>query len=169
MQHESFAELALQAQNTALSQELARCNELSETYGLRLNDEQVRSLLLAREQSLRDTGRMEPGAGVLPRIIYAFCDSPYLDRHTYAQTLASLQDLFYALKSEVENAMTDGELIEALACVYNGRAQGSLEYLENLTVGELYRALTHRSGYDEDDDEDAAEDAEGWSEDGSDE
>ena len=165
MQHESFAELALQAQNTALSQELARCNELSETYGLRLSGGQIQALLAAREQSLRDTGRMEPGSGVLPRLIYAFCDSPYMDRHTYAQTLSTLQDLFYALKSEVENAMTDDELIEALARIFNGRAQGSLEYLDNLTVGELYRAMSHRSGYDEEDGVDASE----WAEDDADE
>lgn len=155
---ESFASLALRAQADTMTRELARCNERTETYGLRLSEGQMQSLLLARAEALRDTGRVEPGGGVLPRIIDAFCDSPYIMRDTYAQTIAFLQDLFYALKNEIENAMTDDELIEALARVYNGRAQGSLEFLEDLTVGDLYRALTHRASDCEDDADDTGED-----------
>jgi hypothetical protein len=35
----------------------------------------MRSLIVSEQQSLRDCGRLEFGEGILPRLIYTFCDS----------------------------------------------------------------------------------------------
>lgn len=139
------------ARETALIHELEKCNDLSERYGLSLSAAQMRTLLNARANALADTGRLELGESILPRLIYAFCDSPYIARDDYCETLSSLLTLFYAFKSDLETALSDDELIEAMRVLFNGRAQGSLEYMENVTVGELYRAA---NGLPEDGDED---------------
>lgn len=149
---DSFTMIALQAQALAAAQELRKCNELSQRYGLTLTETQITSLVQSRFNSLRYTGRTELGGGVLPKLVYAFCDSPYIARDEYCETLATLQELFYTFKNESEDAMSDDELIEALKRVFDGKAQGSLDYLENLTVSDLYHALAGR-GDDEDEDE----------------
>jgi hypothetical protein len=126
----------------AMITRLSQCNELTEKYGLSLSEGDMRMLAEARGNALRSTGRVEFGAGALPGLIYAFCDSPYLLRTEYAQTLAALQELFYAFKNEYGDAFSDDELTEAMEKLYDGRLQGSLEALENATGGDLYRALT---------------------------
>lgn len=125
---------------TELSQQtLERCNALSERFGLRLTLEQARELERARLRALEDTGRIELEGGVLPKLIYAFCDSPYLEADTYAETLEALQTLFYAFKAETHDALSDDEVIEGMAAAFHGPAQGSLEYLEGLSAAGLYR------------------------------
>ena len=149
---DSFSIKAQQGQAMAAARELQQCNTLSERYGLSLSENQIQALVQARFESLRYAGRMELGGGVLPKLVYAFCDSPYITRDDYADTLMVLQELFYTFKNESEDSLSDDELMEALKRIFDNRAQGSLEYLENLTVSDLYRALRGQSdGYEEED------------------
>jgi len=131
----------LKAREVALTRELEQCNDLSERYGLRLSGAQIHTLLEARATALADTSRVEFGESVLPRLIYAFCDSPLISRDEYCTTLTELITLFYAFQNDFNDAFSDDELIDAMHKLFNGRAQGSLEYLENATVGDLFQAL----------------------------
>ncbi len=120
-------------------QEIKECNEFSGRYGLMLNDAEIRELVEARKKALRDADRIEFGGGVLPKIIRAFCDSPYLDRENYAATLAELQEAFYYFKSDAQEAFSDDELVEFMADVFNERAQGSVDFLTTVSLEELCR------------------------------
>ncbi len=72
-------------------QDIRECNEIGERFGLSLNDEEIRELMECRAKALKDTGRVEFGDGILPKLIYAFCDSPYIDEDNYESTLIGLQ------------------------------------------------------------------------------
>ena len=142
-----------QAQKAAMAETLRKTNSLTERYGLSLSETQIAALTDARVSSLLDTGRVETGEGILPKLIYAFCDSPFLFRDEYCQTIAALQDLFYTFRNELEDALSDDELILAMQRLYNGPGQGSLEYLENATVSDLYRAWQGEEEGDYEDDD----------------
>lgn len=133
---------------------LRSLNDTAEGYGLSLNDAQIAALAAARGEALARTGRVELGEGILPKLANAFMDSPYIQRGDYAETLGALQELFYQLKNECEDGLTDDELVEAMQTIYNHKAHGSLEYLENLSVEHLYRALRSSAPDEEEDDED---------------
>lgn len=120
-------------------QEIRACNEFSGKYGLVLSDAEVRELAECRKKALKDADRVEFGGGIMPKLIRAFCDSPYLDRESYAETLADLQEAFYYFKSEAEETFSDEELVEYMAEVFNERAQGSVDYLTTLSLEELCR------------------------------
>lgn len=139
--NDSLALRTRQTQALATAQALEASNQIARRYGLCLTPSQIQILIAERFEVLADTGRVEFGEGVLPLLAYAFCDSPYIVRDDYASTLGALQSLFYTFKNETEDAMSDDELVEALKTLYDGKAQGSLEYLENLTPGDLWRAL----------------------------
>jgi len=131
---------------------LMQCNEISQQFGLTLTPARIRALVAAERRTLRDTGRLEFGEGILPRMIYAFCDSPFIARGDYADTLEALQELFYTFKNDLNDALSDDELLEAMHTIFHGRAQGSLEYLENMDTKELLAALRSDCA-DGDDDE----------------
>lgn len=78
--NDSTASALSTARQAALADRLQKSNEVSERYGLSLSESQTRSLVLAEAESLRAAGRLEFGEGILPRLIYAFCDSPYMRR-----------------------------------------------------------------------------------------
>lgn len=136
--------------------EILACNEVSRRYGLQLTDAEARELVEYRAAALKNTGRVEFSGGVLPRLIRAFCDSPYLDPENYESTLIDLQEAFYYFKSESQDRFTDDELIEYMAKVFNGRAQGSAEYL----IGTSLEALCRYANRD--DDPQSADEAGDW-------
>ena len=123
----------------ALLHALREGNELGQRYGVSLSEGQMQALADARETALRDMGRVEFGPGVLPRLMYALCDSPYANRADWFDTLLAMQEAFYYYKSECGDAFADDELAEALALAFNGPAQGDVDFVQGLSPEELYR------------------------------
>lgn len=124
--------------------EIIRCNEYTDQFGLSLTQEQALELAETRSYALSSNGRIEFGGGVIDKIIKAFCDSPYLYRQNYAHTLNELTEIFYYYKNETMDMMTDDDLIKFMKTAFDGKCQGSLELLAGR---ELYLMASHlRSG-----------------------
>lgn len=87
---------------------------------------------------------MEFGEGILPRLIYHFCDSPYLSPRNYTHTLHQLLDIFYHFKNESLERLPDDILLEFMKQQFDGPCQGSLEYLQGTSLERLAQAA--RSG-----------------------
>ncbi len=119
--------------------ELRDCNSLSARYGLSLSDAQILSLVEKRFTALKETGRVEFGEGILKKLVYAFCDSPYIMREEWEETLGELQDCFYYFKTESNESLTDDELISYMKSCFNEECQGSVDYL----YGTSLEALCH--------------------------
>ena len=92
-----------------------------------------------RWNSLKEQQRIEFGEGILSKLIFEFCDSPYINRDNYAETLISLQEIFYLYKNESMDLFTDDELIEYMKNAFDNECQGSLEFLENTVLEKLGR------------------------------
>ena len=73
-----------QMQISRAKDEIRCCNELNQIYGLTLTEADITELVELRGQALRSTGRVEFGGGILPKLIRAFCKSPYVDPYNYA-------------------------------------------------------------------------------------
>lgn len=128
-----------QMQLEAAKDEIRCCDELNQLHGLKLTEDDITELVQLRGQALRSTGRIEFGGGILPKLIRAFCKSPYIDNYNYASTLGDLQDAFYYFKNESEDRFSDDELIEFMEKVFNGQAHGSAEVLTTISLEELCR------------------------------
>ena len=128
-----------QMQITAAKEEIRCCEELNRFYGLRLTESDITELVELRGQALRNTGRVEFGGGILPKLIRAFCKSPNMEPYHYAATLGDLQDAFYYFKNECEDRFSDDELIEFMAKVFDDQAHGSAEVLTTISLEELCR------------------------------
>ena len=132
---------ALQERQTL--EALEHCNELTAPLGLHLSLAEMEDLARARGKALRDSGRVEFGGGILPRLIQAFYDSPWLDGAHYAETLDVLQESFYYFKTESMGALDDGELLDWMRRYFDGVCAGSLELLCGTTLDELCRSARH--------------------------
>lgn len=119
--------------------EIRCCKELNQIHGLTLTEADITELVELRGQALRATSRVEFGGGILPKLIRAFCKSPYIDSYNYAATLGDLQDAFYYFKNESEDRFSDDELIEFMENVFNGQAHGSTDVLTTISLEQLCR------------------------------
>ena len=121
-----------------LSRDILRCNPVTVKYGLTLTPEQALTLARRRTELLRSAGRVELGASVLPELILAFCDSPYIDMMHYEQILSELLEIFFLLKNELGGRLSDGELIERMKTLYNDEYGGSLDALRDTPSEAFY-------------------------------
>lgn len=139
------AQLAIREHSLAQS-----CGEL-ERFGLRLYPPQIKALVAAEQETLSACGRLSFGEGILPRLVHMFCDSPYILRTDTFDTLNALQELFYTYLNDLDDALSDDELLEAMHRLFHGKAQGSLLYMENVAVEELLGTLCDEDPEDDPD------------------
>jgi len=145
----SLSPLDLQKMQTI--EELEECNALSAKFGLCLSDRQIAELAESRFSALKETGRVEFGRGILKMLVEEFCDSPFITRDNYAETVAELQDSFYYFKNESMDRIPDCELVSMMRKYFDGVCKGSLEYLNGTSLEELCRA--ERRGYELDEED----------------
>lgn len=124
---------------------LLSCNEKTQRFGLCLTEEQARELVICRNNSLKKYQRVEFGAGILDKLIYAFCDSEYIDNDNYAETLQKLQDVFYAFKNETQDKVADDEILNFMKEQFETVCYGDIEYLSGTCLERFSRAV--RNGY----------------------
>lgn len=84
---------------TECAEALLSLNELTQSRGLVLSPEQALALEQSRAAALEETGRLEMGQGILPELIRAFYDSPFLSPETYSETLNALTAFFLSGKN----------------------------------------------------------------------
>lgn len=122
-------------------QKVIEMNEKTQRFGLVLSEEEAKWLVERRRENLKEQQRVEFGEGILPKLIFAFCDSPYIYQENYADAITRLQEIFYLYKNESMDMLTDDELLEAMKNAFDGVCEGSLEYLEETALEEFARNI----------------------------
>lgn len=121
--------------------DLLKLNEKIETFGLEIKEEDVKELLEYRKEALKQHQRIEYGDSILSKIIDIFCDSPYIYQDNFIETMESLQDIFFLYKNEAWDEVTDEELLFFMKKEFDGKCQGSLEYLEDTSLEAFARTM----------------------------
>lgn len=128
--------------------EIIRCNDFSVRFGLVLTEKQAVELVETRSLALRDNGRIEFGGGVIDKLIMEFCDSPYISKSNYEETLHDLIEMFYYYKNETLDMVSDNDLIRFMGKSFNGVCQGSLELLSGRELDRMARNIRYGLPYD---------------------
>lgn len=117
--------------------EIYNLNKITERYGLVLSKKQITNLIKNRNTLLKELGRIEIGSGVLEEIIYEFCDSLYIDKNNYYNNLIELTRIFYLYQDELNNKLTDEQIIKYMKDNFDNICGGSVEILESECLDKL--------------------------------
>ena len=125
---------------------LTETNKTAERFGLVLSRQEA--LMIAEEEKniLKEQRRIEMGAGIAARIIYEFCDSAYIEQSSYVETVIRLQEIFYLYKNEMNDEITDEELLHLMREQFDKLCFGDLDYLETTCLANFAKAI--RAGYE---------------------
>ena len=123
-----------------------KTNEETERFGLALTEQDARLILKERSNVLAEQRRVEFGEGIAAKIIYEFCDSDYIDQNHYVDTIICLQEIFYLYKNEMQDEITDDELLHLMKEQFEQLCFGDLDYLEGTCLAQFSQAV--RAGYD---------------------
>lgn len=123
------------------AEQLLALNRETRERGLELTPEDAASLAEARREALEASGRVEIGGGALEKIILTFSRSRYLFQYDYAPVLHELLEVFFLLKNETHDRISDDELIEFLFDCFENRYRGSTEMFRGRELEALRRLL----------------------------
>ena len=121
---------------TAELQALVRLNEESIRFGLSLTIERAQRLQERRDAALLENRRVEFGTSVLPALIETFLDDSRIEQADYADTLEALVAVFYRVKTEARERLTDEDVLALLRYAYDA-TEGDLHFLGVADVEEL--------------------------------
>lgn len=121
-------------------------NSYTEQFGLMLTKEDVNRIIEVKSETLKEEKRIELGESIVTTIIHEFCDSPYITEANYADTLIKLQAIFFKFKNEMEDEITDDELVTFMKEQFDGVCFGDTEYLETTCLEIFAEAI--RAGYE---------------------
>ncbi len=156
MDEKDWMELVL-CNDTQL-EKIENCNQYTGKFGLQLSRQDVMTLMQDRMETLREQKRVEFQGGILEKLIFTFCDSPYIYQDNYVETIGKLQEIFYLYKNESLDELTDDELLDYMKAQFDGKCQGSLEHLEDTSLERFARGIREgtirpNEGFQEDEDE----------------
>ena len=147
--------------NYAVVEQIVELNEKSRQYGLLLSPTDAIQLVETRSRSLLENGRIEIGGETLIKIIDAFYDSSFIMQDDYSDTLNELLEIFYYIKNETLELISDDELIEHMKNYFENRCKGSLDLLKDRELEKLANNLrygvTDYSNIEEPDEQDPDE------------
>lgn len=131
-----------------VDREILALNDYSEKYGITLLPEEAREISEIRQKSLADNERIEFGLGAVAEIIRRFCRSRYVTRDNYAYIIGEVTDLFYYIKTDTDDRITDRELADMLYIAFEQRCRGSVEILESREAEIIIRKVNAGENYE---------------------
>ena len=126
-------------------QVILKTNDYTNQFGLAITKLDAKLLTQERKNSLKEKKRVEFGGSIIPKLIYEFCDSAYLNQSNYMETLIQLQDIFYLFKNEMQDEITDDELIHFMKEQFETVCFGDVDYLAGTCLENFAQAI--RAGY----------------------
>lgn len=137
--------MALLQQENQLKK-IVETNIPAQQFGLVLSNQDARIILDERNKSLKKYRRVEFGEEITQKLICEFCDSGFIDQNNYTDTIVRLQDIFYHYKNEMQNKITDDELLHLMKEQFEFVCSGDLDYLEGACLSNYARSA--RQGHD---------------------
>ncbi len=132
-----------------ITEEILALNEKSSKYGLILSEKEAAELSEIRNNAIVENDRIEIGCGAVKKIVDKFCSSRYLNAENYSYTLNELTYLFYYIKTETDDKISDNDLIEELFERFELYCRGSIDTLENREAERIIRKVNSGKNYTE--------------------
>lgn len=126
-------------------QKVMESSQYTEQYGLTLSEQDAEILAQERKSTLIEQKRVEFGESILPRIIYEFCDSAFINQSNYVESLTRLQEIFFLYKNEMLDEISDEELLNFMKEQFETVCFGDFDYLEGTCLDIFAQAV--RAGY----------------------
>lgn len=130
----------------ALKESLAELNSRTNEYGVVLTVKQVNRLAEAVKVALRESDRVEIGAGILPVLADEFSRSIFVDQENYASLLEELVYIFFQVKTAVCDRISDNDLVRLLRDYYENKAMGSVEIMRERDIDLLVKYVETELG-----------------------
>lgn len=121
--------------------EILNLNEKSQEYGLILTPDDVDNIVKSRNHTLNSYGRIDLNMDVTKEIMEILYKSQFTDKDDYVEMINDLVEIFYFLKNETFDEISDKEIIEIIGEFYEetrGRIDNIQDKAEKFSIDYKY-------------------------------
>ena len=115
----------------AIKNQILEINDKSVDYGLVLSPKDVEEVIKSRKDSLKTYGRIDLNMDITEKIMEILYTSQYTDKDDYLELINDSQDIFYYLKNETLDEISDNEILEKISEFYE-KTSGRIDNVQNL-------------------------------------
>lgn len=127
-------------QDKKFIEQLVDLNAKANNYGLVITESVAREIAVYRNKALAENERIEIKSDAVARLTSAFLETRYINQEDFAETMGEIIDLFYFIKTETENTISDDDLIsEMLDTFQNNPCYGSIEHMQTKGLEKILR------------------------------
>ena len=110
--------------------EILNLNERSQEYGLILTPDDVENIVKSRNHTLNSYGRIDLNMDVTKEIMEILYKSQFTDKDDYVEMINDLVEIFYFLKNETLDEISDKEIIEIIGEFYE-ETRGRIDNIQD--------------------------------------
>lgn len=120
---------------------ILKFNDTSKKRNISLTKEEAKDLIISKNFSLKKYERIEFNDNSTKKIMYEFSSSDFINKHSYLQTLEAIIDLFYLLKNESEDKISDDDLILIMKEKYENVCFGDISILGSILYDYIHEII----------------------------
>ena len=121
-------------------QNLVDLNAKANNYGIVITETIAREIAAYRSEALIENERFETNSNAISRLTSAFLETRYINQEDFASTIGEIISLFYLIKNETENTISDDDLISKMLDTFqNNPCYGSIENMQSKGLEKILR------------------------------
>lgn len=144
-----------ETQTKRLESQILALRDRAISYGLVISQKDASAIAAVGVEQLHEQERVEFAQSAVVKIISKFMESGYISQQDFVETISELIGIFYEVKEESLDVLTDDEVISAMFDCFENVSNGDVELLRTSDLENLIRRVR---GLPRDDDYDYDED-----------
>ena len=121
--------------------DLVEASVFAETHGLFITAQIAEDIAASRREALKNNGRVELRSDAIIRLTRAFSGSCYIEQSQFAHIIGEIIDLFYYIKNETENIVSDDDLISEMLETFDETCHGDIENMQSKGLEKILRRV----------------------------
>ena len=126
-------------ENQKLINNLIDLNSKANKYDLMITESIAREIAVYRSTALIENERFEINSNAVSRLTSAFLESRYIEQKDFADTIGEIINIFYHIKNETDNEISDDDLISEMLKVFTETCFGSIEIMQSKGLEKILR------------------------------
>ena len=126
-------------QDKKFIEQLVDLNAKANNYGLVITESVAGEIAIFRSKALAENERVELKSDAAARLTSAFLESRYINQEDFSETMGEIINLFYYIKNEIDNRLSDDDLISEMLKVFVETCFGSLEIMQSKGLEKILR------------------------------
>ena len=120
--------------NQELFLSISEVNKLTKSYDLVLSNQEISDIINIKDKTLSENNLFEFENNVIVLFMEKFSESCYIDKDEWSYLLSELIIIFYNVRKDVSNKISDETIVNKMFNIFNNQARGSVILLKDICL-----------------------------------